>query len=172
MLEIQTITDSDHMLMTLANAATWVQSEEEFILWSGAEYRFGHVISEFHLGKKPEEVYVAWLNGAAVGYTELHFNSFGRVIARVLCHPQYRGHGIGRQLVDWACERAYISSLIVTLFCVPNNRVAHRLYLNMGFAEHEILVPDDLIRMTKINPKLTMDEIHSNSSSKAFLTMN
>lgn len=172
MLEIQTITDSDHMLMTLADAATWIQSEQEFILWSGSEYRFGHPISAFHPGKKPEEVYVAWLNGVAVGYAELHLNSFGRVIARVLCHPRNRGQGIGRKLVDWACERAYESSLIVTLFCVLGNSAAHRLYLNMGFCEHEIHAPEDLVRMTKINPTLIQGDNYSDFSLKQSSTVN
>lgn len=166
MLEIQTIHDRDHMLATLAQAAAWVESEEEFKFWSGLDYQFGEPIERFHPGQ-PLEVYLAWVDGRAVGYAELHGTRFEKLLARVLCHPEYRGHSVGRRLTEHACSRAFVEGAILKLFCYTENTHAHRLYLNLGFSEDEIQYPELLTRMSKLNPIIGPRNFHENSWEKS-----
>lgn len=71
--------------------------------------------------------------------------------------PEYRGRGVGRQLVEvviaWARDTGADS---LSLWVTRGNEPAHRLYSGMGFAEtgdHQPLPSDpckDEIRMTRI----------------------
>lgn len=151
MLEIQTINDPELMLTTLAQAALWVENEKEFRLWSGVDYRFGEPIERFQPAQ-PLEIYLAWANGRAVGYAELHGNRLEKMLARVLCHPEYRGHSVGRRLTEHACSRAFVEGAILKLSCYTENTHARRLYLNLGFSEDEIQYPELILQMSMLNP--------------------
>lgn len=64
--------------------------------------------------------------------------------------PQYRGQGIGRQIIEYGVQRARDLDLLPVLACEPHNKAAHALYTNIGFADdgNLFIFGEDYLRMT------------------------
>ncbi len=66
--------------------------------------------------------------------------------------PQYRGKGIGRQIIEYGVNVARKQGLIPVLACDPDNTSAHALYTSIGFKDdgHLFIFGEDYLRMTNI----------------------
>ena len=56
----------------------------------------------------------------------------------IACHPDYRGKGIGSQMLGWAANYAKqeLNVNVLSLFVVGSNNKARRLYERKGFVVH------------------------------------
>ena len=87
------------------------------------------------------ELIVAELDGAIVGTTQLTFipgiSQLGAkrlLIEAVRVDSKYRGCGIGKQMMQWAIERAKTAGCKTVQLTTNNDRKdAHRFYENLGF---------------------------------------
>jgi len=64
--------------------------------------------------------------------------------------PQYRGQGIGRQLIEYGVKIAKEKHLLPILACDPENKNAYNLYSSIGFKEdgHLFIFGEDYMRMS------------------------
>jgi GNAT superfamily N-acetyltransferase len=89
-----------------------------------------------------ESIIVAEVDGRVVGTIELAkaFKSslgFFAVIRRFVVHPDYRGKGIGRELINYALTEAErMGCKAIELSVDPQNERARRFYASMGFKDH------------------------------------
>ncbi|MBC7900571.1 MAG: GNAT family N-acetyltransferase [Saprospiraceae bacterium] len=90
---------------------------------------------------KNNELIVAALDGAVIGTLQLTFTpsiSFqgGKraTVESVRVDEKYRGHGIGREMMLWAIERAKEKKCISMQLTTNSDRKdAHRFYESLGF---------------------------------------
>lgn len=95
---------------------------------------------------KNNELIVAALDGAVIGTLQLTFTpsiSFqgGRrcTMESVRVDEKYRGHGIGREMMLWAIERAKEKDCISMQLTTNNDRAdAHRFYESLGFSKSHV----------------------------------
>lgn len=106
-----------------------------------------NLIAEYHDDAyEPSSVLVAELDGKVVGKLELFIgaksahNHFG-MIRRFVVHPDLRGQGVGRQLLNAAIERARQEGCsFVELSVDVTNPSAHAFYQREGFVEDRVEV--------------------------------
>lgn len=92
------------------------------------------------------QLVVAELDGEVVGTLQLTFTpsiSFqgGKrcTVESVRVDQKYRGHGLGREMMLWAIERAKAMGCISMQLTTNNDRVdAHRFYENLGFSKSHV----------------------------------
>ncbi|TQF06255.1 GNAT family N-acetyltransferase [Kitasatospora acidiphila] len=91
--------------------------------------------------RSPDQYLVAERNGRVVGFirqvppTPLATNQHVRQVQGLVVDPAARGHGIGRALVEAACESARDQGARrMTLRVLGHNQPARRLYERCGFA--------------------------------------
>lgn len=90
---------------------------------------------------KNNELIVAEIDGEIVGTLQITFTpsiSFqgGKraTVESVRVDEKYRGRGIGKELMNWAIERARLENCVVMqLTTNSERRDAHRFYKNLGF---------------------------------------
>lgn len=126
-------THSDEILCLVNQAALWVQSEEEHVLWSGTELPYRKTITEFTPHSQPFEVCALEIAAQLVGYLEVHQNQFGWVVARILVRPDYRRRGYCQKMLAAVLPRIFTKSNAVNMFVGFGNNNALRLYERLGF---------------------------------------
>lgn len=95
---------------------------------------------------KTNELIVAAFDGAVVGTLQLTFTpsiSFqgGKrcTVESVRVDEQYRGKGIGREMMLWAVERAKEKGCVSMQLTTNNDRTdAQRFYANLGFSSSHL----------------------------------
>jgi GNAT superfamily N-acetyltransferase len=95
----------------------------------------------------PNQIAVAAeLDGRVVGTLHLSFipslsyqGGWRAELDGVRVHPDYRGRGIGRQMIRWAIDRARERDCVYIYFISHKSRLdAHRFYEGLGFvASHQ-----------------------------------
>ncbi|WP_431683886.1 N-acetyltransferase family protein [Kitasatospora sp. KL5] len=100
----------------------------------------------------PDEYLVAELGGAVVGYTRqvpptpLASNRHVRQIQGLAVAREARGRGVGRALVEAACEAAAAAGARrITLRVLAHNEPARRLYEQCGFRVEGVLPGEFLL---------------------------
>jgi ribosomal protein S18 acetylase RimI-like enzyme len=101
---------------------------------------------------KNNELIVAERDGEVVGMLQLTFTpsiSFqgGKraTVESVRTDSKYRGHGIGKELMRWAIERAREADCISMQLTTNSERTdAHRFYENLGFKRSHLGMKLDL----------------------------
>jgi ribosomal protein S18 acetylase RimI-like enzyme len=151
---INTTHDAAQMRELFRLAASWINNPAEFIYWTDRDFEFGKPIEDFLDNGRPQEVVSLSQNGQMVAYAELHRNSFGWVIARVLVHPSCRGQGLARLVMKACADRVFEKYFVVSLFCVLDNIAALSLYKSLGYASLEKYPDQNMQRMSLINPIL------------------
>lgn len=104
-----------------------------------------HLIAEYHDDAyEPSSVLVAEIDGRVVGKLELFIGvkavhgRFG-MIRRFAVHPDLRGQGVGRTLLNAATERALAEGCsFIELSVDVTNPSAHALYQREGFVEDRV----------------------------------
>lgn len=106
-----------------------------------------HLIVEYHDDAyEPSSVLVAEVEGRVVGKLELFLGAKARhgrfgVIRRFVVHPDFRGQGIGRTLLDAATEHARAQGCsFIELSVDVTNPVAHAFYAREAFVEDRVEV--------------------------------
>ena len=81
-----------------------------------------------------KEVYLASIEGSAVGFVIINMNgAFSGYIQTVCIAPDHRGKGIGSQLINFAEERILRESPNIFLCLSAFNQEAKRLYERLGY---------------------------------------
>ncbi|HEX4203167.1 MAG TPA: N-acetyltransferase [Ktedonobacteraceae bacterium] len=92
-------------------------------------------------------IFLAEKNGAAIGKVELMLpptttQPITGYIKRVVVHPQFRGQGLAKQLMQHAIDFAHSTYQVeaIDLHVWEGNRAARKLYEDLGFQvqHHEI----------------------------------
>ncbi len=79
---------------------------------------------------------VAVVNTKPVGYAVLQVSADEGYLCNIVLHPDFRGAGLGRALLEWVLEEAVKRGVTRVLLEVrESNQVAQSLYLSMGFHE-------------------------------------
>jgi GNAT superfamily N-acetyltransferase len=173
MYTISTESEYPEMLAHLNEAATWIQTPAEFKNWTDRDFEFGQPIAKFLDYGIPKEVLALKQGEQMLAYAELHQNSFGWVIARVLVHPQRRNQGLARKIMKACIDRVFEQNFVVSLFCVLDNTPARTLYESLGFSGLEMYPDQNMQRMSLINPVLgsnSEEEVQSESTSNGLVS--
>lgn len=101
---------------------------------------------EKYILKKGGDIYMAILDGKAVGTAALYPEGDGVYeLCKMGVDPRYRGHGIGRKLVEAGIERARAKGAHTLTLLTNSYKLAPavRLYKDMGFTSIP-LTPEDI----------------------------
>lgn len=123
----------------LAELMTWFPDEIALKTWGGGEFRFPFTETTFRedtkLGSLP-----TWMlteHGRFVAFGQCYLRAGRCHFGRLAVSPAARGRGIGsrliRELAQWGKREFQADSC--SLFVMPGNRDALRLYRRMGFSE-------------------------------------
>ena len=108
-----------------------------------------------------ESILVAEVDGRAVGTLEVakaYKAKFGffAVLRRFIVHPDFRGRGVGRALINYALEEARrLGCSAVELSVDPENMRPHKFYESLGFRDDrtEVIMVKLLDQASKANQK-------------------
>jgi [ribosomal protein S18]-alanine N-acetyltransferase len=123
-----------------ACAAFMAASEPWFTLGFSAEQlvqRLTHPQRESHVAELNQEIV-----GALVLHLDGPLNGYIQIIA---VHPNFRGRGVGKQLMHFAEERIFRQSPNVFLFVSSFNQRAQSFYQTLGY-ERVGELPDFLVK--------------------------
>jgi ribosomal protein S18 acetylase RimI-like enzyme len=88
---------------------------------------------------QPDGVFVAEdAGGNAIGYITTRLNTVSRIgwIPNLAVDPAYQGKGIGRALIEFACEFFRTSGMeVAKIETLDQNPVGQKLYPSVGFIE-------------------------------------
>ena len=73
-----------------------------------------------------------------IGFAQVGNSSVGKHLARVAIHPQWRGQGLGEQLMTLLMQEYRQHTRYFSLFVDVNNLPAQRLYRKLGFREQPL----------------------------------
>lgn len=136
----------------LADLPTIIRMLADDILGSQRE-RYEDPLPESYLNAFREidadpnnELIVAEFDGGVIGTLQLTYTpsiSFqgGKrcTVESVRVDERYRGQGIGREMMQWAIERAKAKGCVSMQLTTNNDRVdAHRFYESLGFSKSHI----------------------------------
>jgi [ribosomal protein S18]-alanine N-acetyltransferase len=106
------------------------------LTWEGALQRLTNPAREVRAATVQEQivgVLILDLTGVLNGYLQI-----------LAVHPDWRGRGIGAQMIAWAEERIFRQSPNVFLCVSSFNEGAHRFYSRLGY-QHVGDLPDFLV---------------------------
>lgn len=122
----------------LAELMSWFPDEGACRIWGGPGFRFPFTPATFRQDAKVDSL-ATW----SLVDSDASFVGFGQYYLRVgRCHlgrlaitPAMRGHGIGSKLVHELCRKgaAELGIDSFSLFVMPGNERALRLYARLGF---------------------------------------
>lgn len=89
-------------------------------------------------------IYLAEINGNIIGtFTLLIFDNLGHggapsaIVENVVVSPEYRGQGIGKQMMDFALHQAQEAGCYkLALSTNIKREEAHRFYESLGYTKH------------------------------------
>jgi ribosomal protein S18 acetylase RimI-like enzyme len=96
--------------------------------------------------KMEDLIYIAEKDGEIVGFVTLRVNGVGNIgayLRMIAVAEKFRGQGIGKQIINYIEEIAYIHTPNVFLICSVENQDAQRFYEKNGF--EKIGVMKDLV---------------------------
>lgn len=117
----------------------WFPDRVSCHTWGGVEFRFPFTESTFRedakLGNLPSWALVGD-DGALAGFGQVYLRVGRCHLGRLAIAPGSRGHGLGATLVCELCRRgrAALGVSTYSLFVVPENERALRLYRRLGFS--------------------------------------
>jgi ribosomal protein S18 acetylase RimI-like enzyme len=127
----------DHQLTELM---TWFPDLAACRMWGGPQFRFPFTPATFREDAKVDSLSTWSLvqdDGAFVGFGQYYLRVGRCHLGRLAIAPHLRGRGLGRRLVD-ELSREGARELGVesfSLFVLPGNERASRLYRRLGFVE-------------------------------------
>jgi [ribosomal protein S18]-alanine N-acetyltransferase len=109
--------------------ATWMAASEP---WISLRRDFGHALKL--LTDPKVEVYSARIEDSFAGFLALDMNGpFAGYIRVVIVSPEFRGHGVGAQLIQFAEKRIFRESPNIFLCVSSFNLRAQALYQRLGY---------------------------------------
>ncbi len=108
---------------------------------------FNHVLEENK--QKDGQVFIAEIDGKAIGFISLRIELKGEqillpniksvLISDFIIHPEFRGKGVGKQLLQKADEYAKEKNITyIKLSVFAANTDAKEIYKNLGFKEYSV----------------------------------
>lgn len=119
---------------------TWFPDKASCNEWGGPEFRFPFTRETFLQDTNVESV-PSWVlvdrGGGIAGFGQYYLRLGRCHLARVAVAPRLRGQGIGSILINELCRKgtSELGAATFSLFVLPGNRRARRLYQRLGFAE-------------------------------------
>jgi ribosomal protein S18 acetylase RimI-like enzyme len=123
----------------LPELMSWFADESTLRTWGGSEFRFPFTPAMFRDDAKVRSLPTWSLvdHGVLVGFGQCYLRVGRCHFGRLAISPSRRGGGLGsrliRELAYWG--RKEFGSDAFSLFVMPENRDARRLYDRMGFEE-------------------------------------
>jgi ribosomal protein S18 acetylase RimI-like enzyme len=124
----------------LPELMSWFPDRESCQVWGGPEFRFPFTETSFRedakLGSLP-----SWAllrdDGTLAGFGQCYLRADRCHLGRLAIAPAFRGQGFGSTLVRELCRwgRAEFGVESCSLFVMPSNVQAMRLYERLGFAQ-------------------------------------
>jgi ribosomal protein S18 acetylase RimI-like enzyme len=118
----------------------WFPDRESCQVWGGPEFRFPFTEASFRedakLGSLP-----SWAllrdDGTLAGFGQCYLRAGRCHLGRLAIAPAVRGHGFGSTLVRELCRwgRAVFGVESCSIFVMPSNVQARRLYQRLGFRQ-------------------------------------
>jgi ribosomal protein S18 acetylase RimI-like enzyme len=144
----------------LPELMTWFPDRMALLAWGGPEFRHPFTPETFRDDAKVRSI-ASWAlieDGTLVGFGQCYLRAGRCHIGRLAISPAKRGGGLGtrliRELAGWGSKEFGVESL--SLFVLPANRDARRLYERLGFVEspdpRPSAVTDGLVYMIARNP--------------------
>jgi len=125
---------------------TWFTDAASVDIWGGPRFRFPFDQASFHEDSRWQEY-----SSFCLRDSKMKFSAFGQLgkrykrshLARLVVHPDLRGHGVGRQLLQHliGVAREAKECEEVALFVYKHNEPALQCYLALGFEIQDY--PDD-----------------------------
>ncbi|WP_298866431.1 GNAT family N-acetyltransferase [uncultured Gimesia sp.] len=113
--------------------------EQEYGLINGHDWKWrkaAHV--EADARREPEGIFIAEESGRIVGYISTWHDSEAGIgyISNMAFVPEYRGQGLGRQLLEYALEQFRRFNLsLAKIETLEQNSIGNHLYTSLGFKE-------------------------------------
>lgn len=89
-----------------------------------------------------DSIFIAERDGEFAGFATLRINGFvniGAYVRMIAVVESLRGSGVGKQLIDYVSNSAFVQSSNVFLICSIDNRRAQTFYERLGFEQVGIL---------------------------------
>jgi ribosomal protein S18 acetylase RimI-like enzyme len=118
---------------------SWFPDKRACQTWGGAEFRFPFTEASFSEDAKLNSL-PTWAlvqeDGTFVGFGQYYLRAGRCHLARLAIAPPLRGRGLGSTLVHELCQRgkAELGADSFSLFVLPGNERALRLYQRLGFS--------------------------------------
>ncbi|WP_417390922.1 GNAT family N-acetyltransferase [Gimesia sp.] len=113
--------------------------EREYGLINGHDWKWrkaGHV--EADARREPEGIFIAEVDGEIAGYISTWHDPEAGIgyIPNMAFAPQYRGQGMGRQLLEHALQHfRNLNLTLAKIETLEQNDVGYHLYTSLGFRE-------------------------------------
>jgi ribosomal protein S18 acetylase RimI-like enzyme len=124
----------------LPELMSWFSDQESCQVWGGPEFRFPFTEASFRDDAKLDSL-PSWAligdDGMLAGFGQCYFRAGRCHVGRLAISPALRGQGFGSTLVRELCSwgRAEFGVESCSLFVMPSNVQARRLYERLGFAQ-------------------------------------
>jgi ribosomal protein S18 acetylase RimI-like enzyme len=123
----------------LLELMSWFPDKKSCQTWGGPDFRFPYTETTFQADAKLEILPTRALvqdDGAFIGFGQYYLRAGRCHLGRLAIAPRLRGRGLGSTLVHKLCEEGSgeLGVESYSLFVLPDNENALRLYRRLGFA--------------------------------------